>query len=84
MHVDSIAPNPRDGDILAWWAWEFARRVRTLEGMESLPLIAVSSMRDDTIATTAVAAGFNGFQSKLDQDVLLERLVALSTGRLEI
>ncbi len=58
---------------------EFAQRARKDPRFAKLPMFAMSSMRDDSVDSMAQKAGFDGFQSKLDHQQLLERLLALGS-----
>jgi len=56
--------------------FEFARRVRETEAYRALPLLAISSLRDDSVESDARRAGFDRFESKLDHENLLRTIVA--------
>ena len=61
---------------------EFAERVRADPRFRDLPMFAMSSMKDESVDAMAQRAGFDGFQSKLDQQALLEKLALLGTADL--
>lgn len=58
--------------------FELARRVRGNEAYRALPLLAISSLRDESIETEARRAGFDRFESKLDHENLLRAIVGFA------
>ncbi len=59
----------------------FARRVREKAEHRALPLLAISSLRSDSVDEDARRAGFDRFVSKLDQENLLRAIVAFGLRR---
>lgn len=54
--------------------WEVIRAIRQDERFAGLPVMAVSSIADESMAKEGFAAGFNEWELKLDKTRLLEKL----------
>ncbi|MGE3779767.1 MAG: chemotaxis protein CheW, partial [Pirellulaceae bacterium] len=61
--------------------WDFARLVRGQPAHRNLPLVALTTLSSDEDRQKALAAGFDGFQVKLDRVSLLENIARLLSSR---
>jgi two-component system chemotaxis sensor kinase CheA len=60
--------------------FEFAERVRSGRKNRDVPLMAISSMRDEAVLPRALRSGFDRFESKLEPQRMLHNLVRFCGG----
>lgn len=57
--------------------WETIRAIREDERLRKLPVMAVTSLSDESLARQGIDAGFTQWESKLNKTRLLEKLAAM-------
>jgi two-component system chemotaxis sensor kinase CheA len=71
-----------DVELGTMTGFDLARSVRSDPRTKDLPMVAISAARDSTIEVDALSAGFDRFESKLDQGRLLVALRSVVAARI--